>query len=209
MVEDIQETTDQSVNTGENVESQTQESKTFTQEEVTGLVAKESKKAQEKIFKSLGFEDIKSAKDGLAKLKEWQDSQKSESEKQAEALAVKEQELESALSEKKTLEAKLSALTLGVNTEAVDDVIILAERLVSDDMSIDDAIGQVLKKYPQFSKQEAVEGEKVPTITVAGNPSAQTGDSVTKEQFNKMTYLERVELKQKNQALFERLVKGD
>ena len=69
MAEDIQTQTDQSVNAGETVESQTQEQsiKTFTQEEVTGLVAKESKKAQEKIFKSLGFEDIKSAKEGLSK----------------------------------------------------------------------------------------------------------------------------------------------
>ncbi len=90
MAEDIQ-TTDQPVNAGENTESQAQEQsvKTFTQDEVTGLVAKESKKAQEKIFKSLGFEDIKSAKEGLQQLKEWKDSQKSEAEKQSEALAAK------------------------------------------------------------------------------------------------------------------------
>ena len=71
MAEYIQTQTDQSVNAGETVESQAQEQpiKTFTQEEVTGFVAKESKKAQEKIFKSLGFEDIKSAKEGLQQLK--------------------------------------------------------------------------------------------------------------------------------------------
>ena len=64
MVEDIQTQTDQSVNAGETVESQTQEQsiKTFTQEEVTGFVAKEAKKAQEKIFKDLGFEDFNSAR---------------------------------------------------------------------------------------------------------------------------------------------------
>ena len=109
MAEDIQTQADQSANTGENTESQTQEQpiKTFTQEEVTGLVAKESRKAQEKIFKSLGFEDVKSAKEGLQQLKEWKDSQKSEAEKQSEALAAKEKELELALSDKKNLEAKL------------------------------------------------------------------------------------------------------
>ena len=50
MAEDIQ-TTDQPVNAGENTESQAQEQsvKTFTQEEVTGLVAKESRKAQENL----------------------------------------------------------------------------------------------------------------------------------------------------------------
>ena len=50
MPEDIQ-TTDQSVNTGEHTEPKApeQEIKTFTQEDVNGLVAKEAKKAQEKI----------------------------------------------------------------------------------------------------------------------------------------------------------------
>lgn len=176
MEEDIQTQADQSANTGENTESQTQEQpvKTFTQEEVTGLVAKESRKAQEKIFKSLGFEDIKSAKEGLQQLKEWKDSQKSEAEKQSEALAAKEKELELALSDKKNLEAKLSALTLGVNAESVDDVITLSARLVSDEVSIEDAIGQVLQKYPQFGRKMEQAEEKKPTFSAGGNPTAGT-----------------------------------
>ena len=175
MPEDIQTQTDQSANTGENTESQTQEQsvKTFTQEEVNGLVTKESRKAQEKIFKDLGFEDFKSAKEGLQQLKEWKDSQKSEAEKQSEALAAKEKELEVALSSQRLLEAKLSALTLGVNAESVDDVITLSNRLVSDDVSIEDAIGQVLQKYPQFGRVEQVE-EKKPTFSAGGNPTAGT-----------------------------------
>ena len=175
MAEDIQTQADQPVNAGENTESQTQEQsvKTFTQEEVTGLVAKESKKAQEKIFKDLGFENFKSAKEGLQQLKEWKDSQKSEAEKQSEALATKEKELELALSDKKNLEAKLSALTLGVNADSVDDVITLSNRLVSDEVSIEDAIGQVLQKYPQFGRTEQVE-EKKPTFSAGGNPTAGT-----------------------------------
>ena len=175
MAEDIQTQADQSANTGETTESQTQEQpvKTFTQEEVTGLVAKESRKAQEKIFKDLGFENFKSAKEGLQQLKEWKDSQKSEAEKQSEALATKEKELKQALSDKKSLEAKLSALTLGVNAESVDDVITLSARLVSDEVSIEDAIGQVLQKYPQFGRIEQSE-EKKPTFSAGGNPTAGT-----------------------------------
>ena len=153
MPEDIQTQADQPVNAGENIESQTQEQpvKTFTQEEVNGLVSKEAKKAQEKIFKDLGFENFKSAKEGLQQLKEWKDLQKSDAEKQSEALAAKEKELELALSDKKNLEAKLSALTLGVNAESVDDVITLSARLVSDDVSIEDAIGQVLQNLLKWA----------------------------------------------------------
>ena len=119
MAEDIQ-STDQPVNAGEQ-ESSTQEQavKTFTQDEVTGLLAKESKKAQEKIFKSLGFEDIKSAKDGFAKLKEWQDSQKSEAEKQAEALAAKDDELVATKAENKTLQAKNFEIDFIENSENI------------------------------------------------------------------------------------------
>ena len=175
MPEDIQTQADQSANTGETTESQTQEQsvKTFTQDEVNGLVAKEARKAQEKIFKDLGFENFKSAKEGLQQLKEWKDSQKSEAEKQSEALATKEKELEQALSSQRLLEAKLSALTLGVNAESVDDVITLSARLVTDEVSIEDAIGQVLQKYPQFGRTEQSE-EKKPIFSAGGNPTAGT-----------------------------------
>lgn len=173
MAEEIQNA-DQTVQSGENkVQESTEQARTFSQEEVNGLVAKESKKAQEKIFKSLGFEDIKSAKEGFEKLKAWEDSQKSESEKSAEALNAKEQELAKALSDNKTLSAQLSALKQGVIADSVDDVIALSERLVSDEVSIDDAIKQILTKYPQFgTKQEQDEEKPKPTFATAGNPTA-------------------------------------
>lgn len=208
MSEDVQNTTDQSANTGDIVESQTQEPevKTFTQEDVNGVVAKEVKKAQEKMLKSLGFEDIKGAKDGLQQLKEWQDSQKTESEKQIEALAIKDKELSEIQAENKTLSAKLSALSQGVNTDSLEDVIALAERLVTDEVSMDDAIGQVLGKYPQFgSAKEPVEKEKPPTFTVGGNPTAPTQGDVTKEDFNRMGYKEKSELFRTNPSLYAKL----
>lgn len=176
MTEVVEQSTDQAVNPEE---KNTQEVvKTYTQDEVNGLVTKESRKAQEKIFKSLGFDDINSAKDGLSKLKEWQESQKSESEKQAEALASKEKELESYIQLNKALESQLAALKLGVTADSVDDVIALAERIVSDEVSIDDAISQVLSKYPQFGNSTP-NVEKSPTITVGGNPAADSSSSKT------------------------------
>lgn len=182
--------------------------KTFSQEDVTRISTKEHKSGYSKAIKDLGFSDVETAKNALAEYAKWQESQKSEADKQAEALTAKDKELANAQAENKVLASKLATLSKGVNTESVDDVIALAERLVTDEVSIDDAIGQVLAKYPQFGKQEPVE-EKKPTITVPGNPSAQSSDGITKEQFNNMTYPERVELKETNPALFEQLVKGD
>lgn len=182
--------------------------KTFSQEDVTRISTKEHKSGYSKAIKDLGFSDVETAKNALAEYAKWQESQKSEADKQAEALTAKDRELANVQAENKVLASKLAALSKGVNTESVDDVIALAERLVTDEVSIDDAIGQVLAKYPQFGKQEPVEDKK-PTITVPGNPSAQSSDGITKERFNNMTYPERVELKETNPALYEQLVKGD
>ncbi|WP_180273249.1 hypothetical protein [Streptococcus suis] len=190
----------------ETVEQATE--KTFSQEDVTRISTKEHKSGYSKAIKDLGFSDVESAKNALAEYAKWQESQKSEADKQAEALTAKDKELANAQAENKILASKLAALSKGVNADAVDDVNALAERLVADDVSIDDAIGQVLAKYPQFGKQEPVE-EKKPTITVPGNPSAQNSLEITKEQFDKMTYNERVELKQENPTLFNKLAKGD
>lgn len=190
----------------ETVEQATE--KTFSQADVTRISTKEHKSGYSKAIKDLGFSDVETAKNALAEYAKWQESQKSEADKQAEALTAKDKELANAQAENKILASKLAALSKGVNAEAVDDVIALAERLVADDISIDDAIGQVLAKYPQFGKQEPVE-EKKPTITVPGNPSAQNSLEITKEEFDKMTYNERVELKQENPTLFNKLAKGD
>ena len=139
---------------------QKSEGKTFTQEDVNGLVAKESKKAQEKLLKQLGIEDFKTAKDGLEKFREWQESQKTEAEKQQERLQKLEQDHSSTLSENESLKAQLSALKVGVKAESVEDVVVLAKNLVSDDVDMDEAINQVVEKYPHFKvEQQRKEGE--------------------------------------------------
>ncbi|HEM4889352.1 TPA: hypothetical protein U1122_002169, partial [Streptococcus suis] len=130
--------------------------------------------------------------------------QKTEADKQTELLASKDRELTSVLDANKRLEAKLSALTQGVNADSVDDVIALSERLVNEDTTIDEAIKQVVGKYPQFATTPNTT-EKKPTFTVVDNPSASTKSDVSKDQFGKMTYVERLELKRTNPKLYEQL----
>jgi hypothetical protein len=66
--ENPQTTTDQAVTPGTTTSEQP-EVKTFTQDEVNSIAAKEAKKAQEKFRKQLGFDDFKNAKDGFSKYK--------------------------------------------------------------------------------------------------------------------------------------------
>lgn len=128
--------------------------KTFSQDDVNSIAAKEAKKAQEKLLKQLGIEDFNSAKEGLQKFKEWQESQKSEAEKQAEQLKQLETNFSKTQSENDTLKSQLSAMKAGVNVESIEDVVTLAKNLVSDEVDMDQAIEKVLEKYPHFKQQE-------------------------------------------------------
>lgn len=178
--------------TNENVDQETtdlennqQEDKAFTQDDLNRVGTKEHSKGYNKAVKDLGFDDVESAKDALKAFKEWKESQKSESEKQTEILNAKDKELEEARANNKALNAKLAAMSLGVNAE-----------------SIDDAIKTVLGKYPHFGQTK----DKAPKITVAGNPSADNGQgSVSKEDFAKMSYQEKLDLKLKNKNLYDQL----
>ncbi|HEM4191911.1 hypothetical protein HO523_00815 [Streptococcus suis] len=186
----------------ENVEEVAE--KTFSQEDVNRVGKKEHKSGYAKAIKDLGFADVESAKEALKAYEDWQESQKTEADKQTELLTSKDRELTSVLDANKRLEAKLSALTQGVNADSVDDVIALSERLVNEDTTIDEAIKQVVGKYPQFATTPNTT-EKKPTFTVVDNPSASTKSDVSKDQFGKMTYVERLELKRTNPKLYEQL----
>jgi hypothetical protein len=126
--------------------------KTFTQEDVNNIVAREVKKTQEKLLKQLGIDDFNSAKEGLQKFREWQESQKTEAQKQAERLQQLEQQFNAVQQEKENLMAQLAAVKAGVHADFVEDVIVLAQRLVNEDTTIDDAIAKVIEKYPHFKE---------------------------------------------------------
>ena len=127
-----------------------QAEKTFTQKELDEIVKQRLDRAKK---------DMPS-KDELKAFREWKDSQKTAEQKAAEQLAEVAAARDSAEREKSRLEIKVSCLAKGVDVEAVDDVIALAERFIDDDTTIEKAVEKVLEKYPSF--RSAV---KVPGIT--------------------------------------------
>lgn len=150
-----------------------EDDKTFTQEDVNNIATKEARKAQEKLFKELGIEDFESAKEGMAKFQEWQESQKTDAEKQEEKLTNLEKDHASVSAENNTLKAQISAMKAGVVADSVEDVVALAERLVTDDVDMDSAIQEVIKKYPHFAEVQEVDSEGKPRIST-GKHSKQT-----------------------------------
>lgn len=115
--------------------------KTFTQDEVNDLI----KSRLERERKG------QPTKDELAAFRKWQDEQKTAEQKQAEAIKAQSDRADAAEKKAAALEAKLLAASKGVKPEAADDVVALASLNVSDDMPLEKAIDEVLKKYPLFT----------------------------------------------------------
>lgn len=132
--------------------------KTFTQSEVNALITarlERDRKGQP-------------SKEELAEFHKWQDDQKSAEQKHTEALRAETDRANAAEKKAAALEAKLLATSKGVSPEAADDVVALASLKVGDDMPLEKAIDEVLKKYPLFT------GTTVSTTTgvPAGNGGA-------------------------------------
>lgn len=156
----------QAVNSkGENAVSTTdgvQSEKTFTQAEMDKVIA--DRLAREK--KNLP------SKEDLKAYKEWQDSQKTDEQKQNEAITNAEKAKSEAEQRASEFEAKYTAMSKGVKSDAVDDVIALAKVKVSDATTLEQAIDSVIAKYPQF-------GGNAPTITTGVKTNNNNGANLS------------------------------
>lgn len=117
-----------------------QAEKTFTQAEVNELI----KARLERERKGAP------TKEELTAFRDWQDMQKTTEQKAAEELKTANEARAAAEQKAADYEAIFTAIKAGVAPEAADDVVALAMLKVSDTMPLSKAIGEVLKKYPQF-----------------------------------------------------------
>lgn len=124
----------------EGTETNPTEEKTFTQEEVNRMI--KDRVAREKKGQ-LSKEELKA-------YQEWKESQKTEAQKQSEALTNAEKAKQDAEERANTLEAKVTCLSKGVLADSVDDVVILAKAMISEEVTMDQAVDKVLEKYPSF-----------------------------------------------------------
>lgn len=114
--------------------------KTFTQKELDSIV----KERLERERKGMP------TKDELKAFKAWQDSQKTAEQLSAEKVTAAENGKAEAEKRAEAAEARCTAYSKGVKSEAVDDVIALAMAKVGDDKTVEQAIDEVIKKYPSF-----------------------------------------------------------
>lgn len=141
-----EETTETKLDTKET----TQEEKTFTQADVDKLI-------QERVARE---KKNQLSKDELKAYNDWKESQKTEEEKKNEALTNAEKARLAAEEKATALEAKVTCLSKGVIATSVDDVVVLAKAMVTDELNIEQAIDKVLEKYPSFKGEQQQEENK-------------------------------------------------
>ena len=133
-----------------------EEVKTYTQEELDALL-NDAKK------------DLPSNEE-LTKFKEWQESQKTESQKQNEKLENEIKAREEAEEKASRLEAKLICRDKGVPSKHLDNVINFAQTLVTDNLPLTGAIDKLLDMYPHFKEEKKEEEKKEKPGFIFGAP---------------------------------------
>lgn len=131
--------------------------KTFTQEEVNSMLKKEKQKAEKK------YEGI-----DITKYKEWQESQKTAEQKQAE----KETEYQKTLSEKESLFQENQVLKAGVNVDDVDYVVFKVSKM---DGEFEENLAKFLKDNPKYLGQELETEHKATGAPVKTLSSEESG----------------------------------
>ena len=149
--------------------------KTFTKDDVDRLIQEkldEAKKGQP-------------SKEELDAFNEWKESQKTEEEKRSEALTNAEKAKEAAEERALLAETKVICLSKGVVADSVDDVVILAKSMVSDSMTMEQAIDKVIEKYPSFKGDKSNENGFIQVGADRGNQNTNINDAVSRAFGNK------------------------
>lgn len=161
--------------------------KTFTQQQVSDMMAKEKKQGKQSILNALGFKTEQEAKDAVSLLKTLKDAQKSEEEKQEEAKKAALDDKEKAEQRAILAEAKLSCIENGVSKDAVDDVLVIAMSKTSDDKSLDDVLAEMKKekRYSSFFVDANNGGDDAGSNGTGSTPSHSSSNAGAGDDYGK------------------------
>ena len=133
--------------------------KTFTQDQVTKMMTREKNQGRNAVYKELGI-DPKDTK-MVSMFKAFVESQKTDDQKAAEEEARNQTELNEATQRAVIAEAKAEAMMLGVKSQYVEDIVILALAKMTEDSDLKTIIGEFKTKYPVwFGESEDKDDKK-------------------------------------------------
>lgn len=125
--------------------------KTFTQEQVSKMMAKEKNQGRNAVYNELGINP--KDEEQIAKIKEFIESNKSDAQKQAEKTIAEQTALKEAEDRAKMAETKAEAMMLGVKPQYVEDAVTLALAKTSDG-DVKSVLAEFKTKYPVWFETE-------------------------------------------------------
>lgn len=145
--------------TGDDKDEKKEEVKTFTQEQVNAMMAKEKKQGKKSALAELGLENA--SKSDIADYMKWKESQKTDEQKANEKANADTQARLEAERKAQIAEAKVEAMVLGVKPDCVDDIIALAMGKMTEDGDFKTIISELKTKYPlMFNDGSSSEDDK-------------------------------------------------
>ncbi len=131
-------------------EKQEQPERTFTQAEVNGLVARESKSAVERLLKSVSIAPKGDYKASLEAFRQWRDSKDADIERTTAQMQKLQQQNE-------MLGRQLEALKTGILVEKLDRYMRLAKAYQAEDSALIGTLERVIKEL--ISRQGTLRGD--------------------------------------------------
>ena len=145
--------------------------KTFTQSEVTNMMTKEKNEGKRSVLKALGFKSEDEAKEAIEKYNKYLEDQKTEAEKQTEALNKANSEKAEAIKRAQEAENKVACYNSGIISEYIDDVLAIASTKVTEEKDLVEVLKEMKedKKYKSFFEKDPGSGSKHGTGSNAGH----------------------------------------
>lgn len=129
-------------------EQNTGSEKSFTQSQVSSMMAKEKRQGRESVYKELGIDANDSKMFEL--IKNFIGSQKTSEQVQQEEAAAAAAKIAEAEHKAYIAEVKVEAMKLGVSPEYVDDAVTLSLAKKTDDSDIKSIVAELKSKYPMW-----------------------------------------------------------
>lgn len=139
------------------------QNKTFTQEDINRIAAREKAEGRRAILKELGIEDTEDARNAVKTYLAQQESNKSDLQKANDRASKAEKAKTDAEERATALQQKFDAIAAGAKTETVDDLVALARTKVTDKVDFKAALELVKKSYPVFFNEGQQQNANVGT----------------------------------------------
>lgn len=124
--------------------------KTFSQEDLNRVAAKEKAEGRRALLKELGIEDTDDAKAAIKQYLADQEARKTEAQKATERANKAEKAQADAEATALAYQHRFEALAAGANPDTVDDLITIASKKVNDKTDFKAALELTKKAYPVF-----------------------------------------------------------